>query len=125
MPRKGQDGTWLNDEMKATYIKLHEMGIAHSVECWQDEQLAGGLYGLSLGKIFCGESMFSRVSNASKIAFIHLAQMLEEKDFTLIDCQVYNEYLASLGAYEIPRNEFLRIVSQNKLNYLWEARSRS
>lgn len=113
VPRKGQDGTWLNDELKESYLKLHEMGYAQSVECWQDDQLVGGLYGLAIGKIFCGDSMFSRVSNASKIAFIHLARKLEKEGFKLIDCQVYNDYLASLGAYEIPRREFLEIVRGN------------
>lgn len=113
IPRPGQEGTWLNDEMKQVYIQLHKMGIAHSVECWQNDKLVGGLYGLTIGKIFCGESMFSRVSNASKIAFIHLARKLEKEEFLLIDCQVYNDYLASLGAYEIPRKEFLEIVRGN------------
>lgn len=113
IPRPGQEGTWLNDEMKQVYIQLHKIGIAHSVECWQDDELVGGLYGLTIGKIFCGESMFSRVSNASRIAFIHLARKLEKEKFLLIDCQVYNDYLASLGAYEIPRKEFLEIVREN------------
>lgn len=113
IPRPGQEGTWLNDEMKQVYIQLHKMGIAHSIECWQDDELVGGLYGLTIGKIFCGESMFSRVSNASRIAFIHLARKLEKEGFLLIDCQVYNDYLASLGAYEIPRKEFLEIVRGN------------
>jgi len=112
-PRKGQDGTWLNDDMKAAYIELHRLGHCHSVECWQDGQLVGGLYGTIIGKIFCGDSMFSLVSNASKIAFITLARKLEKENFTLIDCQVYNEYLASLGAYEIGRKEFLEIVNRN------------
>lgn len=117
IPRPGQEGTWLNDEMKQVYIQLHKMGIAHSIECWQDDELVGGLYGLTIGKIFCGESMFSRVSNASRIAFIHLARKLEKEGFLLIDCQVYNDYLASLGAYEIPRKEFLEIVRGNLLDH--------
>jgi len=105
--RAGQDGTWITTEMKKAYCKLHEMGHAKSVEVWQDNELVGGLYGVDMAPIFCGESMFSRVSNASKIAFIYLVNMLKEKDYTLIDCQVYTDHLASLGAEEIPREEFI------------------
>jgi len=101
--RDGQHGTWITEEMKKAYCKLHEKGIATSVEVWQNEMLVGGLYGIDLAPIFCGESMFSKVSNASKIAFIYLAQKLKEKNYTLIDCQVYTNHLASLGAEEIPR----------------------
>jgi len=115
--RNDQGGTWITDEMQKAYIKLHELGIAKSVEVWQNKQLVGGLYGIDLpfqqtgsGNIFCGESMFSKVSNASKVAFIHLVKKLEKENYNLIDCQVYNDHLASLGAIEISRNEFLRFL---------------
>jgi len=109
--RKDQPGTWITDEMQKAYIKLHKTGIAKSVEVWQNNELVGGLYGMDLGIIFCGESMFSKVSNASKIAFIYLTQKCENENYKLIDCQVYNEHLASLGAEEIPRKEFIKILS--------------
>ena len=102
-----QLGTWITDDMKQAYLKLHELGFAKSVEVWQDEKLVGGLYGIDLGHIFCGESMFSKESNTSKLAFIHLVQQLENEQYKLIDCQVYNEHLESLGAREIPRSEFM------------------
>ena len=105
--RKDQNGTWITDEMKQAYLELHKIGLAKSAEVWQNEELVGGLYGVDLGTIFCGESMFSKVSNASKIAFIHLVRKLKEESYRLIDCQVYNDHLASLGAEEIPRKEFL------------------
>jgi len=105
-PRSGHAGTWIHDEMIDAYCGLHELGFAHSVELWIDEELAGGLYGVSLGKMFFGESMFSRVSNASKIAFVHLVRQLERWDFGMIDCQMKTAHLASLGAREIPRCEF-------------------
>ena len=109
--RKDQPGTWITDEMQKAYIKLHKTGIAKSVEVWQNNELVGGLYGMDLEIIFCGESMFSKVSNASKIAFIYLTQKCENENYKLIDCQVYNEHLASLGAEEIPRKEFIKILS--------------
>ena len=109
-PRKDQLGTWITDDMKQAYLKLHELGFARSVEVWQDDELVGGLYGIDLGHVFCGESMFSKASNTSKLAFIHLVQQLEKKQYKLIDCQVYNEHLESLGAREIPRNEFMEIL---------------
>lgn len=113
--RPGQDGgTWLTDELKESLIEIHKIGFAHSVEVFEGDQLVGGLYGLSFGKIFCGDSMFSKVSNASKIGFIHLCKVLEKQGFDLVDCQVYNEHLASLGAYEIPRDAFLNLVESNK-----------
>ncbi len=115
IPRAGQDGTWLSDNMKAAYMELHREGFAHSIECWQNGELVGGLYGVSLGKVFCGESMFSKVSNASKVAFVNLSRKLQELDFHLIDCQVYNPFLSSLGAYEVSRNDFLEIIEQNDL----------
>lgn len=106
--RKDQKGTWITDEMLVAYQKLHEIGIAKSVEVYQDELLVGGLYGIDLGNIFCGESMFSKKDNASKIAFIHLVKKLEQENYSLIDCQVYNDHLASLGAREIPRKDFIK-----------------
>ena len=113
-PRKDQLGTWITDDMKQAYLKLHELGFAKSVEVWQDEKLVGGLYGIDLGHIFCGESMFSKESNTSKLAFIHLVQQLEKEQYKLIDCQVYNEHLESLGAREISREEFLEILKVDK-----------
>lgn len=108
--RNNQDGTWITDAMEQAYIDLHQLGWAKSVEVYQNSQLVGGLYGIDLGTIFCGESMFSLVSNASKIAFIWLAQYLEQKHYNLIDCQVYNEHLDSLGAVEISREAFLKYL---------------
>ena len=109
-PRKDQLGTWITEDMKQAYIKLHKMGFAKSIEVWHEDELIGGLYGIDLGHVFCGESMFSKVSNASKLAFIHLVQELQKKNYKLIDCQVYNEHLESLGAREIPRSEFMEIL---------------
>jgi len=112
--REGQGGTWITDEMEQAYIKLHKQGIAKSIEVWLNDKLVGGLYGIDLKtqgvSVFCGESMFSLVSNASKIAFIHLTQKLEKENYKIIDCQVYNKHLASLGAREIIRNEFLKYL---------------
>jgi leucyl/phenylalanyl-tRNA--protein transferase len=103
-------GTWITDDMKHAYIELHKQGIAKSVEVWQNNELVGGLYGIDLGNVFCGESMFSKVSNASKIAFIQLVEKLKTENYKLLDCQVYNDHLASLGAEEIPRDIFLSIL---------------
>jgi len=108
--RDGQPGTWITDDMTEAYCRLHELGIAKSVEVWQDNELVGGLYGIDLGHIFCGESMFSKVSNASKIAFIALAKQLEAANYRLLDCQVHNDHLESLGAREIHREDFLEIL---------------
>jgi leucyl/phenylalanyl-tRNA--protein transferase len=105
-PRNKHDGTWIHPEMISAYKKLHEMGLAHSIETWVGGQLVGGLYGVSLGKIFFGESMFSRVSDASKIALVHLVKQLQRWRFGMIDCQMKTEHLASLGAREISRKEF-------------------
>lgn len=113
---KRQDETWILDEMIEAYVKLHEAGYAHSVECWQDGKLVGGLYGIALGKVFFGESMFSRISDASKIAFVSLAQQLEQWGFKLIDCQVYTSHLESLGATMIPRKQFLTLLKQHAIN---------
>jgi len=110
--RDGQNGTWISNEMIDAYCKLNEEGIAKSVEVWQDEKLVGCLYGIDLGKgnIFCGESMFSKVSNASKVAFIALALHLQKENYKLLDCQVYNPHLESLGCREIEREEFMSIL---------------
>lgn len=109
-PRKDQDGTWITEEMRQAYIKLHELGHAKSIEVWREEELVGGLYGIDLGHVFCGESMFSRESNTSKLAFIHLVHKLQKENYRLIDCQIYTAHLASLGAREIPRQEFTKIL---------------
>ncbi|MDR1662603.1 MAG: leucyl/phenylalanyl-tRNA--protein transferase [Azoarcus sp.] len=109
-PRPGQAGTWITPEIKAAYVRLHALGYAHSVETWIGEQLAGGLYGIAIGKMFYGESMFARVADASKIAIAHLVRFLGEQGFGLIDCQMRTAHLASLGAREIPRDDFIRCV---------------
>ncbi|RMG71150.1 MAG: leucyl/phenylalanyl-tRNA--protein transferase [Bacteroidetes bacterium] len=106
-PRPGQRGTWITPEMQAAYLNLHQEGYAHSVEVWQEGALVGGLYGVSLGRCYFGESMFAQVSNASKAGFITLVRDLMARDFALIDCQVYTSHLESLGAREIPRRQFL------------------
>lgn len=110
VPREGQDGTWITDEMKNAYIALHERGIAKSYEVWEGDTLVGGLYGIDLGHIFCGESMFSLTSNASKFAFIKLAQELQEKEYSIIDCQLHTDHLESMGAQEISRQDFIKIL---------------
>jgi leucyl/phenylalanyl-tRNA---protein transferase len=112
--RPGQKGTWITREMQKAYVELHELGFAKSVEVWQEDRLVGGLYGIDLGHIFTGESMFSLVSNASKVAFISLNNFLKERKYLLLDCQVYNEHLASLGAVEIPREAFIRYLNLQK-----------
>lgn len=111
--RDGQNGTWITNDMIEAYCKLHELGIAKSVEVWQNEELVGGLYGVDLGHIFCGESMFSKVSNASKVAFIALVNQLKKDNYKLLDCQVYNEHLESLGCREIERDDFMKILKSN------------
>jgi len=108
--RNGQVGTWITDEMEQAYLQLHKFGHAKSVEVWLNDELVGGLYGVDLGSVFCGESMFSKVSNASKIAFIYLVEKLRKEQYKIVDCQVYNDYLASFGAKEIPRAEFLKYL---------------
>jgi leucyl/phenylalanyl-tRNA--protein transferase len=100
-------GTWITNDMEKAYINLHKKGVAKSIEIWKDNELVGGLYGLEVNGVFCGESMFSKVSNASKLAFIYLAT---KKNYRLIDCQIYNDHLASLGAREIDRKDFLNIL---------------
>lgn len=106
-PRHGQDGTWITRDMQEAYNKLHELGYAHSVEVWFNTELAGGLYGVAVGNVFCGESMFSSKANASKLALISLC---ESRSHGLIDCQVYTDHLASLGARMIPRWEYMEYL---------------
>lgn len=110
--REGQYGTWITAEMKEAYLELHRLGWAHSVEVWQDGILAGGLYGIYLKEkqVFCGESMFTRISNASKYGFIKLVEKLQKEGVRLIDCQVHTRHLESLGAEEIPRKEFKKYL---------------
>ncbi|HEY9194915.1 MAG TPA: leucyl/phenylalanyl-tRNA--protein transferase [Mucilaginibacter sp.] len=110
MPREGQDGTWITADMQDAYTKLHSLGYAHSVEVWHNGQLAGGLYGIWVGDVFCGESMFSKISNASKMALIYLCQT---KKFKLIDCQVYTDHLASMGAKMISRDQYMAVLQNN------------
>lgn len=109
-PRSQQDGTWLNMELIDSLIVLHQSGHAHSVEVWQDSKLVGGLYGIKVGRVFCGESMFSFVSNASKFGLIHYVHQLKSEGIQIIDCQVYSEHLASLGARMIERKIFMEYL---------------
>lgn len=111
--RTGQEGTWITNDIVTSYIKLHELGFAKSVEVWQNDELVGGLYGVDLGHVFCGESMFSKVSNASKVAFITLINYLKEHNYKLLDCQVHNHHLESLGAFEISRDTFMLVLKFN------------
>jgi leucyl/phenylalanyl-tRNA--protein transferase len=112
-PRDGQAGTWIVPEMVNAYTQLHERGLAHSVESWRDGELVGGLYGVALGKVFFGESMFSRAADASKVALVRLVERLRAADFRVIDCQQATSHLASLGAREIPRSAFAQLVQES------------
>jgi leucyl/phenylalanyl-tRNA--protein transferase len=112
-PRANQSGTWIVPEMVAAYTALHERGIAHSVETWRDGELVGGLYGVGLGKVFFGESMFARATDASKVALVHLVERLRGRDYRLIDCQQATPHLASLGAREIPRAAFAQVLRES------------
>ena len=111
--RKHEDSTWISEDFIQAYTNLHHLDIAFSIECYLNEELVGGLYGLLIGNIFCGESMFAKVTDASKVAFYHLCQQAEENGIKLIDCQVYNDHLASLGAYEISREKYFEILNEN------------
>ena len=111
-PRREQGGTWITADMKQAYHRLHQQGIAHSVETWQDGELVGGLYGLAIGRVFFGESMFHRVSDASKVAFANLVGQLGAWGYRMIDCQVSSDHLFSLGAEEIPRAEFAALLKE-------------
>jgi leucyl/phenylalanyl-tRNA--protein transferase len=112
IPRPGQDGTWITHEMKQAYVRLHERGIAHSIEAWQEDRLVGGLYGVSLGAAFFGESMFALAPDASKIAFVAIVQQLLRWNIPLIDCQVYTDHLDRFGALEWPREIYLSILQE-------------
>jgi leucyl/phenylalanyl-tRNA--protein transferase len=107
LPRAGQNGTWIQEDIVDAYVRLHRMGLAHSVETWIDGELCGGLYGVSLGRMFYGESMFSHKTDASKIALAHLSAQLTRWQFGMIDCQMNTSHLASMGAREIPRTQFI------------------
>ena len=111
MPRHGQAGTWITDDMLEAYVRLHKLGHAHSVEVWQHDRLVGGLYGIALGKVFFGESMFAKVSNASKVGFITLVRRLRQNGYALVDCQVHTRHLESLGAEPIRRRSYMQWLS--------------
>jgi leucyl/phenylalanyl-tRNA--protein transferase len=110
--RKGQNSTWITDDIQEAYLQLHRLGIAVSAEAWHGGELCGGLYGVLLGNVFFGESMFSRISNASKFAFIRLVGHLQQEGIQLIDCQVYTQHLETLGARSIPRSQFIQLLYQ-------------
>jgi leucyl/phenylalanyl-tRNA--protein transferase len=114
-PRKGEDGTWITHEMRNAYIRLHEAGYAHSAEAWLDGELVGGLYGVALGKAFFGESMFHKVTNASKVALFHMVEKLQQWNFEIIDAQVYTNHLESLGGQMIPRSQYIQILEKAQL----------
>jgi leucyl/phenylalanyl-tRNA--protein transferase len=110
--RPGQEGTWITDEVERAFIKMHELGYAHSAEAWKNNELIGGLYGIKMGKVFFGESMFSKVSNASRFAFIKYVEQLKQEGIKLIDCQVYTGYLESFGARMISGKEFQQLLKE-------------
>lgn len=112
IPRKGEGGTWITQEMQEAYLELHKAGHAVSIEVWEENKLVGGLYGIDLPqkKVFCGESMFSLVNDASKVAFYHLSEYVKIKNYKFMDCQIYNSHLESMGAEEIGRQEFLKLL---------------
>lgn len=112
---KGRESTWINEPIKQTFLQLHELGYAHSVECWQDNKLVGGLYGLAIGQVFCGESMFSRETDASKIALVHLCARLHSGGFKILDSQFINDHLKQFGVYEILQEEYVEMI-QDKMN---------
>ena len=113
-PRSNSTETWITPNMQRAYRTLYDLELGHSVECWEEDELVGGLYGISLGAMFFGESMFSKVSNASKVALARLVEQLLQWRFTVLDCQVMNQHLRSLGAIDIPRNQFLSLLSENR-----------
>lgn len=117
-----QNATWIVDDIIDAYCELHEAGYAHSIESWHNGELVGGLYGIAIGKVFFGESMFSRISDASKIAFVYLSKQLEQWDYKLIDCQVYSSHLESLGANLIPRKQFTALLQHYAINNTEHAR---
>jgi leucyl/phenylalanyl-tRNA---protein transferase len=111
-PRRSGGGTWITAEMRQAYVRLYELGHAHSVECWREGELAGGLYGVCVGRVFSGESMFSRYPDASKVALVALARQLERWGYRLIDCQLHSEHLARLGAVNVPRSQFVALLQR-------------
>ncbi len=111
-PRRTESGTWINEDMQDAYTELHQLGLAHSVECWHQGELVGGLYGVSLGKVFFGESMFSFMTDASKVAFAHFVWQLQAWGYELIDCQIDSQHLRSLGAITIPRSKFRALLDR-------------
>lgn len=111
--RKDQDGTWISEELIHSFVQLHQAGIAKSVEVWQNDELVGGFYGIQLGRIFCGESMFSKVSNASKAGFIQFVEK-HSQEIELIDCQIFSQHLESLGAQMIPKKDYLALLKENQ-----------
>lgn len=111
-PRPGQEGSWIVPEILEGYCKLHALGYAHSIETWMDGKLVGGLYGVAIGRMFYGESMFHHATDASKLAFVHLVRLLQQQGFGMIDCQMHTAHLARLGAREISRNEFAQRLSE-------------
>ena len=117
--RKGEDSTWITSEMIEAYEKLHNLGYAHSIEVWQDDRIVGGLYGVSLGKCFFAESMFHTATNASKFAVIKLIELLKQKDFHFLDAQVYTDHVATLGAKEISRETFLKLLQEGLQHESW------
>lgn len=119
-PRQDDEGTWITADMKSAYIRLHDMGVAHSVEVYMDDELVGGIYGLALGAVFFGESMFSKREDGSKIALVALCRQLKEWDFTLLDCQVSNPHLLSMGAQEISREEFNGYLATTRGSDHWK-----
>ena len=112
--RNGQAGTWITKDMQKAYGELHKKGVAKSYEVWQGQELVAGIYGVDMGSVFCGESMFSKVANASKFGFIKMVQELQQQEYKLIDCQVYTQHLESLGAREVSREDFLEVLKANK-----------
>lgn len=113
VPRIGQDGTWITEEIREAYCSMHRLGWAHSVEVWDNDSLVGGLYGLAIGNVFFGESMFSKASNTSKLALYYLCENLKNLDFEIIDCQIYTDHLASLGAMSMDRSDFTAYLADN------------
>lgn len=109
---ENESGTWITEEMKLAYKQFHDAGFAHSVECWSDDELVGGLYGVAIGQVFFGESMFTRQTDASKVAFVYLVKQLVQWGFRLIDCQIYSSHLESLGAESISREKFTQLLNQ-------------
>jgi leucyl/phenylalanyl-tRNA--protein transferase len=120
-PRRDHEGTWITDEMRWAYIQLHELGIAHSVEAWIDGSLVGGIYGLAIGRVFFGESMFSDTQDASKIALVALCHQLQQWKFSAMDCQVSNPHLLSMGAVEVSRKEFEQYLKDTRCADQWKS----